>query len=172
LSPNEKPEIVVGMVIGVVGVQGEARVRLETDFPERLVEKGEIQLCSPSGEFTARRIESVRIPPGRSDTAFILFEGCKTRDDALALKGCELRIFRNQLVELPEDEYYSFDLVGLDVFTTDGRCLGKITEVLRQPANDVFVTDSALIPALKSVVQEVDICGGKMIIRPVPGLLD
>ena len=172
MSRNEEPDILIGFVVGAFGVRGEVRVRLETDFPEQLAGKQEIQLRSPDGKIVARRIEEVRLPPDHPDVACVRFEDAKTREDALALKGWELRIFRDQLAELPEGKFYIHDVVGLEVFTTDGRSLGKVTEVLRQPANDVYVTAQALIPAIKSVVVEIDIPGGKMVIRPVPGLLD
>ena len=161
----------VGVVGGPLGLRGEVRVRLETDFPEQLADKGEIQLRSPDGETSARRIAGLRLIPGR-EVAVVKFEGCETREDAMALRGSELRIDRSRRAKLPEGSYYIQDLVGLEVLTTDGRSLGKIKEVLQMPANDVYVTETVLIPALKSVVQEIDIPGGKMTIRPVEGLLD
>ena len=172
MARKQEFDILVGVVTSAFGVKGDVRVRLETDFPEGLAEKGDIRLCSPDGLVIARRIESVRLLPVTRDTAAVKLEGCDTRDDALALRGWELRILPSQLAELPKDRFYIHDLVGLEVVTTDGRGLGKITEVMRQPGNDVFVTQTVLIPALKSVVVEVDVAGGKMVIRPVAGLLD
>lgn len=172
MTRRQEPEIVVGVIGAPYGVRGEMRVRLETDFPETLANRGEIHLRSPSGEWAVCRIESLRVLRGERDAAIVRFEGVSSRDEAQSLRGCEMRIFREQRADLPRDTYYTDDLIGLEVIATDGRSLGKITEVLRQPANDVLVTESALIPALKSVVLEIDIAAGRVIVEAVPGLLD
>ena len=56
------------------------------------------------------------------------------------------------------------ELIGLRAITEDGRDLGEITEVLRSPANDVYVTESAMIPAVHEVVREIDLEKGRMIV--------
>jgi 16S rRNA processing protein RimM len=57
--------------------------------------------------------------------------------------------------------YLVKDLVGCQVVTTDGEVLGPLTDVLPTGGNDVFVVgegrDEILIPALKSVVLEINL---------------
>ncbi len=57
------------------------------------------------------------------------------------------------------------ELVGLQVVTTDGRELGEITEVLKYPANDIYVTATVLIPAVRQVVKEIDLEKGRMVVE-------
>ena len=160
------------MILGEFGVRGEVRVHVETDYPEQLGGKGEVQLRSPEGDAVWRPITRVRLAPDKRDIAVIKLEGVETREEAEGLRGWEMYVDRSQLVALPKDNFYIHDLVGLEVFTTDGRSLGPITEVLRQPANDVFVTEKALIPALKTVVVEVDIPGKRVVVEPIPGMIE
>ncbi len=71
----------------------------------------------------------------------------------------------------PEGAFWVHQLVGLEVVTEDGRSLGRIREVQGNPANDLWVTESGtLIPAIRDVVTEVDVRGGRVTVRDVPGL--
>jgi 16S rRNA processing protein RimM len=76
---------------------------------------------------------------------------------------------------LPDHTYYRDQIVGLRVVTTAGETLGTITEILVTGSNDVYVVRDeqreTLIPALKEIVREVDVTGGRMVIDPVDGLL-
>ena len=79
------------------------------------------------------------------------------------------------LVRTNFQSYYVFDLVGCRVVGNSGE-IGVIREVLKMPANDVLVVDSGsrevLIPAVKSVVREVDLEGRVVTIEEMEGLLD
>ena len=154
-------------------MRGEVRVWLETDYPKRIARKGEIVLRSPDGATESRKITSVKLDESGGNWAIIKFEGIDDRDSAAKLRGYELRIFRWQCAKLPKGHYYFHELVGLSVEATDGRELGAITEVQQHPGNDIYITDKGIIiPALKSIVKEIDIRGGKMVIIPVPGLIE
>ena len=54
---------------------------------------------------------------------------------------------------------------------------GTLTDVMQTGANDVYEVKDAsgkavLIPAIPDVIQETDLAGGVMRIRPLEGLLD
>src|SRR5262249_57311180 len=53
-------------------------------------------------------------------------------------RGATLAVPRDSLPELEEDEYYTFQLVGLAVEEDGGRVLGRVREVVDYPANDVL----------------------------------
>jgi 16S rRNA processing protein RimM len=65
---------------------------------------------------------------------------------------------------LPEGSHYVHQIIGLRVFTTEGRDLGEISEVIQSPASDVYVTAQAMIPALRQVVKQIDLEGKRMIV--------
>lgn len=168
IEPRE-PEVVVGIVVSAFGIKGEVKVKLQTDFPERFLDMEEVWLKPASGQGRMAPVEHVRFHQG---VALVKFEGCDDRKCAEDLRGAQLRIEREELKELEEGRYYLHDIVGLDVYTTGGRRLGKVTEVLQGGANDVYVTPSVLIPAIKQVVLEVDLKAGKMVIEPLEGMLE
>jgi 16S rRNA processing protein RimM len=57
-----------------------------------------------------------------------------------------------------EDEFYVFELVGLDVVEEEGRALGKVTTVSAGVANDVLELDSGLaLPMVEDCVRRIDL---------------
>jgi 16S rRNA processing protein RimM len=80
-------------------------------------------------------------------------------------RGAELGVPRATLPELGEDEYYAFQLVGLQVEEEGGRALGRVADVLEYPANDVLELDSGLsLPLVEACVRQVDLAGGRIVI--------
>ena len=80
-------------------------------------------------------------------------------------RGTTLAVPREALAALAEDEYYSFQLVGLVVEEESGRVLGRVKEVLDYPANDVLELDSGLsLPLVEACVRKVDLEGGRIVI--------
>jgi 16S rRNA processing protein RimM len=80
-------------------------------------------------------------------------------------RGAALAVPRDSLPPLGEDEYYAFQLVGLVVEEDGGRILGRVTEVLDYPANDVLELDSGLsLPLVGACVREVDLEGGRIVV--------
>lgn len=80
-------------------------------------------------------------------------------------RGTELAVERATLPRLADDEFYTFELVGLSVEEEDGRLLGRVREVLQYPANDVLELDSGLsLPLVEACVRSVDVEGGRIVV--------
>lgn len=152
------------------GLDGEVWVDLNTDFPERLPEWPALEIVGEGGPRRAH-VEYVKgIVGGR---CIVKLEGVEDRDEAEAIRDQVLRIRRGEIPPPPEGSYYDFQIIGLSVITTDGRGVGRIAEILRTGANDVYETDTgALIPAVAEIVREIDLESGRVIIEPMEGLLD
>ncbi|HET8528029.1 MAG TPA: ribosome maturation factor RimM [Gaiellaceae bacterium] len=87
------------------------------------------------------------------------------RLDRPARRGATLAVPRAALPELPEDEYYAFQLVGLAVEEEGGRPLGQVRDVLTYPANDVLELDSgAALPLVEACVRQVDLEHGRIVV--------
>ncbi len=73
-------------------------------------------------------------------------------------RGAEIEVERGDLPEPEENEYYAFQLVGLEVEEAGGQRLGRVTEISSGPANDVLELDTGLaLPLVDACVQEVDL---------------
>jgi 16S rRNA processing protein RimM len=80
-------------------------------------------------------------------------------------RGAELAVPRESLPALGEDEYYSFQLVGLAVEEEGGRVLGRVRDVLDYPANDVLELDTGLsLPLVEACVRKVDLESGRIVV--------
>ncbi|MFQ3548921.1 MAG: ribosome maturation factor RimM [Armatimonadota bacterium] len=162
-------DILIGKITSSFGIKGEVKIQVLTDFPNRFDVGNEIIIKKPDGSFISKKILSSRETKGN---IIVGLDGVEDRNAADDLRGYEIVISDEDLVELPEDRYYLFDLIGINVVTNDGREIGAVTEVIQAGANDVYVTSTDIcIPAIKQVVLEVDIKNKKMVIFPMPGLL-
>lgn len=105
----------------------------------------------------------------------IVFEGVHSRNEAEELRGLLLEVPDGSIAPA-EDAFFLHDLVGMQVVTDGGEELGSVTEVLQPGANDVYVVDGPrgeiLIPAIGDVVREIDPAARRIVITPLPGLLN
>ena len=80
-------------------------------------------------------------------------------------RGAILEVERDQLPPTEEDEYYAFELVGLDVAEENGRALGKVTAVTPGVANDVLELDSGvLLPMVEECVRSIDLDTSRIVV--------
>ena len=88
----------------------------------------------------------------------LTIEGYDTPEKANTLRGKYLCVDREHTIKLPEYTYFVADLIGCEVFDTDGICYGKLTDVLETGANDVYEIEKGklMVPALKKLISEVD----------------
>jgi len=164
---SERWDVVIGKIVAPFGLRGEVKVFPFTDFPERFEELGEVCVGGDdTGE--VRRIRRARLHKG---TVLVQFEGIDDIDAAEGLRGQEVRIRESDLAPLEEGSYYIHDLIGMEVLTTEGESLGKVNQVLTGPANDVYVTDRAMIPAVKEFVKSVDLQKRQITVEPIEGLV-
>ena len=154
--------IVIGRVGAAHGIRGELRIIPLTDFPERFAALREVMVGDE-----LLHIESVK-PQGKN--FLIRFREYAVREEAQRLTGRLLTVARAEAAPLDEGEYYVFDIVGLTVYDEEDNELGTVENVLKTGSNDVYAVRSEdgreiLIPALRSVVREIDVPGGRMTVR-------
>lgn len=170
-----RPEWVqVGRILKAHGLQGEVRVAVESDNPARFA-PGSRLFARPERVGTGlggeRRAVVVRQVRGESGDPIVAFEGVDDRDAAEGLRGSLLEIPAAELPEPGTDEYYPFDLEGLEVRTPDGRRMGVVKALLEAPANDVLVVTpdarpggELLLPFVMAAIPEIDVEGGYIVV--------
>lgn len=150
-------EIIVGKVGAARGLDGTVRIIPLTDFDGRFDELKEISV----GE----KIFSVEEVKHISGQIFMKFAGVDSREVAKTLTNKFLTVDRENAAPLAEGEYYTFDIIGCEIFDGEKK-IGTVTDVLKTGSNDVFEVDGKnLIPALKSVVSSIDIAGKRIVLR-------
>lgn len=162
--------IVRGTLGSPHGVDGALKLVPRTDYPERLLGVDRYLLRDGSGAVADHEVEWVREHRGQ---LLVKLQGVDDRDAALRFRGQQVVVRPDELPAPVEGRYYWHQLVGLRVETEAGEPVGRITEVLSTGSNEVWVTDAGpLIPDIPEVVQTVDLPAGRVVIRPMPGLLD
>ncbi|WP_033169093.1 ribosome maturation factor RimM [Selenomonas sp. ND2010] len=163
LSPSavKKKRVTIGKVGAAHGIHGEMRIIPLTDFTERFASMKEVMVGD----------ELLHIESCKYHKQYVLmkFREYPIREDAMRLTGKLLTVDRSEAAPLAEGEYYTFDIIGLTVYDVSGKELGRVENVLRTGSNDVYQArrldgGELLIPALKAVVKEIDIAGGRMVI--------
>ncbi len=164
----EKPQfLIVGRIIAPRGVKGEVKVEVMTDFPERFSPSEEIYIegCPVS-------IEGVRWHNGKMT---IKLEHVDTIENAEKMRGRFLEIPLSRAHPLPQGDYYQFQVVGLEVWTSHGEFLGKIEGILPTGSNDVYVVHGhhgeLLIPAIEDVVKMIDPDRGRVVVELIDGIV-
>ncbi len=164
-------EVLVGRVGKAHGLRGEITVHTTTDSPEQRFAPGsQLYSTNPARTYTVR---SLRWQAG---TFVISLAEATDRSAAEALRGIELWARIETDAEVDEDEFHDTALIGLSVVDPAGRPLGSVTRVLHLPAQDVLAVQTPagerLVPFVTALVPEVDLAAGRLVVDPIPGLLD
>jgi len=169
--------IKVGRIVQSRGIRGEVVVFPLSDDPTRFETFGHVIGVDSKGAQVQLAIEHVdlRTRHGKAEVLLTL-EGVDSREASDALKGLDLYVDEADL-PLDDDEYFLFDLVGVEVVTATGETLGTVTEVRRMPAQDLFVVDrgskgEVLIPDVEVFVDKSQLTDRKLIVHPIEGLLE
>lgn len=167
-------DVVIARIVKARGIRGEVACDLETDFPERFQKLADVTVVLPEGRRLSLRLDHHWFHKGR---VILKFSGTDTMNDALRLVGGVLVISQLDTWELEEDEFYEYDLIGLQAVTVDGKNVGRVTGLLRTAGNDLLVLEDEqkreiLVPFVDEICKEVDLEAERLIINPPEGLLD
>lgn len=149
---------------------------LSSDNPERFL-PGATFYARPGRTGVARSRLPEQVPltveSVRGDEVFpiVAFQGIEGRDRAEAFSGYVLEIRSSELPVLEEDEFYPFDVVGLEARDPSGSVVGRVTDALESPAHAILVVSlqvgaEALVPFVLPAVPVVDIEAGYLVVDP------
>jgi 16S rRNA processing protein RimM len=157
-------------------VRGELRIVADSDNPERFA-PGSLLHARPGRPAIAgnaradRRALTVASCRGSDDFPIVAFAEVGDRDSAETLGGYILEVPSGELPELGEDEFYPFDLQGLEVHDGGGGHVGWVTEVVDSPAHAILVLSletgsEVMVPFVKETVPVVDVAAGYLVVEP------
>lgn len=156
----------LGRIVGIFGVHGEVKLESWTEPRERIFDYRPWLLASAPGE--VQTVDGVR---GRKQGKGLVarLPGVDDRDQAAALVGRDILVDRGQLPAPAEGEFYWADLEGLEVVTTEGVVLGRVSHLVATGANDVLVVHGGgkehLLPFVRErYVQDVDMEAGRIVV--------
>ncbi len=164
--------VTIGQITKNQGNKGEVRIYPLTDFPERFDLLETVFLEKDDISFK-KEIESVRIHNGKF--VVVKFKGINNIAEALELRDFLVKIPKEYMIPLKEDEYYIDEITDFEVITENEKKLGILKEVLSTGGTDVFIVKGNnkeyMIPASKEIV-EIKKEKKLVIVKPIPGLLE
>ena len=159
----------IGRVAAPWGIKGEVRIQVLTDFPDRFSLLERVYLGPERVPF---ELESAR---QYQKGVLLKFRGYDTPEAAGELRGLMIEIPLAEAMPLGPAEYYEHQIIGLEAWTVDGEYLGTVDDILYPGSADVYVIKGGekeiLIPAIESIVVEIDLDSGRILIQPMEGLL-
>ena len=173
---TEMEELVaIAKTVRTRGLRGELVADVLTDFPERFAETKTVFAIKADGSREELKLENHWF---QKDRVILKFSGFDSIEAAEGLKNCEICVPESEAVELEEDEFFDWELIGCAVETVEGEMLGRVKEVMRTGGTEILVVESAreekdyLVPFAETICVEVDV-ENKLIKVDVPeGLLD
>ncbi len=171
----------VGLIVKVFGIKGDVIVKPTTDDPGRFrrLRKVFVARLPLAGAATDRPQESaltVERASVKPQGVRVKLGGIDDRTAASRIVGSYLCVQSEERVRLPEGSFFVHDIVGLRVVDAAGEAIGVVKEVLRLPANDVYIVDHSgrevMIPAVGEFVKKVDLASGSMVVSLIEGMLE
>ncbi len=163
----------LGRIVGIHGLRGALRYRPDNPDSGALDEIDSV-LIECGGQRRAFDLLSAA-PIGRGMFK-IEVSGIVDANGAEALKGGVVMVPPDRLPALSPREFYYFDAIGCQVVLTDGTAIGSIVEMFSNGANDVMVVKAGareiLVPVIEDVVKAIDLDARRVVVEPVPGLLE
>ena len=159
--------LVIGRILTTFRTAGALRVKPLTDFPERFQALKEVELELPGGESLQVEVEHVEV---RARDVLLTLHGYASPEEAARLRGALIKIPASQAAPLPEGHYFLHQVIGLRVVTIEGEDLGSIREILQGAAQDIYVTEKTMIPALRLFVKAINLEAGEMVVDLPPEL--
>ncbi len=163
--------ILMGRIVGAHGIAGGLKVLSYAESLAVFAAGRTVVVRSESGVETVYENACSR---AQRRAALQAQKGDANRSQAEALLGYDLFLDKATLPKLEEGSYYWADLIGLEVHSVDGDCLGRIASIIQTGSNDVYVVKlkdrELLLPALRSVVQSVDLTARRMVVAVPEGL--
>lgn len=147
---------VMGYVSGPFGIRGWVNVVADTEYADSLFDY-QIWWLGRDGSWKPYTLIEGCV---HTKKLAAQFEGVNGRDQAFALKGCEIAVPRSLMPTLDDDEFYWVDLVGMEVRNTRDERLGEVERLFATGANDVIVVRDGdierLLPFVAAIVLKVD----------------
>lgn len=155
----------IGKYVNTHGIKGEIRLLSKFRHKDKIFKKDfKVYIGKDKKEYT---INTYRI---HKSFDMLTFDGINDINLIEPLKGSFVFINKEDLI-LDKNVFLSVDLIGFDVII-ESKIIGKITEIIDTPANEVLVLDSrVMIPYVKDFIKNINKESKIVEVNDVKGLL-
>lgn len=152
-----------GEIVNTHGIKGEIKILPWCDGPEFLKAFKTLYIDGKSYKVEASRVHKTML--------LCKLQGIDDVSVAQTYKGKTVKIDRDS-APIAEGRVFIADLIGLPVFA-EGEEIGKLTDVLTGPANDVYIVKGEkeyMIPAVSEFLEDVNVDGGYIKVKLLEGM--
>ena len=162
----------IGQIVNTFGIKGMVKVNPFTDDISQF-EEMETILVDKKGSLQEMQIEEVKYSKNQ---VLLKLKGIETVNDAEKYRNCYLKLPREKARKLPKNTYFIADLIGLKVYTEEGKLLGKVDDIYNTGARDIYIIKDTLgkqilLPAIKEVIKQIDLEQEKIVVHLLDGLV-
>ena len=163
----------VGKVEKAFGIKGEVIVKPMTESPDRFRKLKRAYVGKREQDARKVTVEYARVDARGVRLKFV---EAPERTSAHALVGSLIFVDEKQLVKPKKGAHFIHDVLGLQVVDENNNKIGVVKDVLRLPAQDVYLIDHDghewMVPAVKQFIVSVDMVSRTLRVRMVEGLIN
>jgi 16S rRNA processing protein RimM len=156
-------KVVLGQIVAPHGVRGDLRIMPLTSNVQLFMDMDYLLLPDD------RKLHVVKARPHKN-IMLVTVEEITSIEEAEALRGQKVSVYREDMPELPEGRYYVGDLIGLPVLDEEGNRIGTFKDVLPTGSKDVYVIQppegkDILVANIPENIREIDLPNRRIIVR-------
>ena len=160
----------IGKIINTHGLKGLMRIEYYHYEPKKLMEVSSIYLGEEKIKYTIKKITT-------NKKILLNLQGIDDINEAEKLKNYKIFISLDEKEILIEDkdEYFIEDIIGISVYDTKDKYIGKITNIHKTSKNDIYEIDNdikKLIPSSKQFIKKIDLENKKITVELIEGLIE
>ncbi len=162
----------IGQIVNTFGIKGMVKVKPFTDDIRRFdnLKKVYVETNKVKKQY---EIEEVKY---HKEMVLIKLKGIDNVEEAEKLRNSYLKVNRQDEPELEEGTYYIVDLIGLEVYSDEGKLLGKVDDIYNNGSSDIYVVKDEigkqiLLPAISEVIKQINLNEKKIVVHVMKGLI-
>ena len=174
-TPDRPEFVAIGKIVKPHGIAGEFKVTpFSQNVEQRFRNLKSFYLIKKSGEAAIlHNVTSVKLTP-----RYVILASDKIKlEDLDYLRDCYIYIKSDELAQLSEGNFYSFELINMRAIDETGTVLGIVSDIIEGTGNDIIeITLDAdgrkvMVPFVKAFIKKVDTKGQIITINVMEGLL-
>lgn len=158
--------IEIGKIFTTFGLNGEVKIYPYADREIFEAFEGKDVWIDNGDLSISVKIKNVK----RSGKSYLVkLKDFNTLNKSKRIVGKFLCVEEEKLPAIKKDEYYFYQIIGVEVYDENDEFLGKVKDVIQTGANDVFVVKNGekemLVPSVKDYVLNLDLENSRMIVK-------
>lgn len=165
--------LAVAKITGCFGVKGKLKIQLFSNEHLNLKDIRGVKIGMHDFDAKPALIEDIE---EQHKSVVISISGISDKNTASAFIGQLIFVDEKNIGSPKQGRYFVHEVIGCKVYSTRGEMLGVVEDVLKLPAQDIWVInrgqDCFYLPVVKEFIRDVDIDMKKIIIDPIEGLMN